>query len=169
MRDWAFMAAVLTAGTAAADDCHYQVFHRYCLGGSVAEQIGRHPPDVNDKELGIAYVDGDDLVVIMPHEGRVMAVIKTITPGTWLEYQGTLQRIEQVHGAGVDQSHFPDYAKSESTRSTAIALGKGRAQHAWDKGAWRIVLSWSDTDSLTLFYLDSALDAAFRSGNPDGL
>jgi len=158
--------------SALSDGCKRLVFNKYCLGGNVAELEKEYTPArkrVTGKKTMLAYRSGKDIVVIQGFLGKVMAVTKISKPGSWLNYQNLKGRLAKIHGPGVDESYFPDYADSQSSKATSINLGEGRAKHLWKKEGWKIILLWSDRDSVLLYYIDEGLDKKYRSSNPEGL
>ena len=157
---------------ALSDSCKRLVFNEYCLGGSLSELEEEKPPArkrIKGKKTMLVYKAGEDIVVIQGFTKKIMSVAKIQKPGSWLNYENLKSRLVKVHGPGSDESYFPDYADSLSSKATSISIGKGQAKHLWKKDDWKIVLLWSNNKSMTLFYIDEELESEYRGGNPEGL
>lgn len=157
-----------------ADDCLKMVFNDYCLGGDLKAIIDRNPPDDVSRDGDATYIiykeSADETVSINAIEGKVAVVGKFMQPGSWLNYRSWKARLEEIYGAGDDRSYFPDYANSDSSKATAISLGKGRALHVWDQGEWMIALAWRDREfGINLGYMHKALMDVMKNRQDAGL
>jgi hypothetical protein len=79
-------------------------------------------------------------------------------------------KLKDRYGEGEDDSFFPDYADSDTTRGNAIELGKGRAKHTWDQGEWKAILAWSNSRlGININYYHNQLYSEMQKNSDDGL
>ena len=136
-------------------DCLKQVFRNFCLGTNVSSL----PPNPARKtDVSWAYVDPDPTVVTIV-DGKVAAVGRFYSPGTWLTYRDLERTLVEKYGPGKDLSFFPSYADDSSSRETSISLKRGRAVRSWQQEGYTIQLKWESRDHVVLMYFHDDLEA----------
>ena len=163
----------LTTGNSWADECMKKVFYDYCLGGDIKELLKNTSPDKDITKRGVRhlfYKDGEEMTMVTGWNGKIIAVAKLHKPASWMNYYQFKSKLKEKYGDGKDESHFPEYANSEISKRTAIELGNGQAQHAWDQGEWKVILTWSDSDlGISISYHHRQLYSEMQENLGDGL
>lgn len=166
------VALALISSTGSAEDCLKLVFNKFCLGGDVAHLLATEKPVFDqvirgDRVLGFGSdPKAGDLIGIV--DGRIASINRQLTPATWLTFNDASAALVKLYGDPVDLSVFPSYAREQSSRETAITLGKGRAVQKWDRGEWTVLLAWGKQDLMMLSYRHKALFAQRIESNPRG-
>jgi len=136
-------------------DCVKVVFGSYCLG----RPLSSLPPSPARKTDDMWVYLEPQATMVTVVEGRVGAVGRLYTPGTWLTYRNVEGDLSEKYGTGKDLSFFPSYADDSSSRETAISLKKGRAVHSWQQQGFTIQLKWESSEHVGLIYFHDELEA----------
>jgi len=134
-----------------ADQCLKLVFNEYCLGGGAAALIYRKAPLMKEGELVrlvLGYQDDGQLTYVFTHNGVIVAVTRSLEPAsksTYLEYKKKLTAI---------------YGKSHLLK---------KDQNLWVRGDLRLMLDWSNKQSVTLSYLHWPLYDEMNTSGAEGL
>jgi hypothetical protein len=137
-------------------DCLKKVFGSFCLGSSVSSL----PPNPSRKtDDGWSYADPQPTIVTLV-DGRVAAVGRQYSPGTWLTYRDLEGTLIEKYGPGKDLSFFPFYhADDPDTRATAFALKRARAVRSWQQEGYTIQLRWENREHVVLNYFHNDLES----------
>ncbi|MEM7377800.1 MAG: hypothetical protein AAF460_09880 [Pseudomonadota bacterium] len=139
--------------------CRKQVFGDYCLGGDTSALRLNPVPEAANTYTDTAGEAHTQLEVV---EDTLVAVERRVQPGGWREYDRWLKRLERVYRSGQDNSTFPRYAASRSSKLNAIRSGRGSARVDWLQDGWTLSLIWREPDAIHLRY-------AVSDPGPDGL
>ncbi len=148
-----------------AEQCVKKIFNRYCLGG--LESTMPNGVDKLSDSDGIAtylVTNGNKRIELTIRDGRISAVTRHETPGSWLNFTDWKAKLLRLYGRGEDIGHFPAYASSRSSRLNAINAGKGYAHTRWQQSQWSVSVIWNHRDYIKLRY---ELNAASADDAPD--
>ncbi|MEM9601266.1 MAG: hypothetical protein AAGA11_00265 [Pseudomonadota bacterium] len=135
--------------------CRKQVFGDYCLGGDTSALRLDPVPEVDNTFTDSAGPGHTRLEVV---DDTLVAVERRVEPGGWREFDRWLKRLERVYRSGEDNSTFPRYAASRSSKLNAIRSGRGSARVDWPQGGWTLSLIWREPDAIHLRYAVSDAD-----------
>lgn len=154
------------------DECVKKVFLKFCLGGDINDIIKNYHPDEDREKNGmrsLLYRQGNEVTMVSEWKGRTVRIARFYKPGSWLTYLRLQGKLADLYGAGKDDSFFPDYADSQSSKATSISLGKGRAKHVWDQDKWSLSLVWSSNRTgVMLIYYHKALNSDMKENRDEG-
>jgi len=137
----------------ARDKCLKKVLDRFCLG-SITSELPE--PDVKEGE-NFVYFDGDKRIFVKSANARVATVSIFYPNPSWLHYRILLDQLKEKYGPGINFDTFPDYAESDTSKETSIALRKGRALSVWNQTGWSIEYGWASSDWRILTYKHNQL------------
>lgn len=169
------LASVLLFAEDSGDDCMKRVFTHYCLGGSMPQQLVRHPPGtepiVNGDHTGIIYAQGRERIYVMAYRDRIYKVLKAYDRPSQVTLQRLQHTLRNKYGNPQDVSILPGYARSMTAKVGAVRRGEGEILYRWQPpGAnWRIELAWTRKLGISLAYLANALDQQQREAQESGL
>ena len=135
------------------DQCIKKVLNRFCLGGNVSELA---KPDKVDGDAYV-YMDGERKILIREFNEKVATVSIFYPEPSWLSYRLLLERLLDKYGSGVNLDTFPEYADNDSSKATAITLGKGRAMTVWNQTGWSLKYGWASDKWRVLTYMHDKL------------
>ena len=166
------IGACLLAPTVVADEaCLKLVFGRYCLGGDVSRIPQPAPPlarQTQGDSLALVFPDGPNQLYVLAHANRVYKVVRAYAVSTQLRFDELYNELLPLYGPGADQSRFPAYATTPTTRLASIRRGEGQALHRWEPSPeWFIELSWTRELGVSLAYIATELNAR-RSARMEG-
>lgn len=147
-----FIAAAVSAPAVAQSGCVKEVFHKYCLGGSVQPLLNRHTPlRTTTSRDGVAtvyvFADGQEQTTVSVVNGRIETVTRHQHPGV----QSTFDRLE-----GELRSLYGEPRRASSA--------KGDVTSIWDRGQWRVTLRHVvGRGEVNLSYRHEALQAARKA------
>ncbi len=98
--------------------------------------------------------------------GRVSAVWADYEPRTWLTLRKSYAVLQRKYGEPKNLDFFPEEAKSDGSKSKAIASGKGKVSRSWNQGESGIELLW-EQDGLILRYFEKELWAKVQKAIED--
>jgi hypothetical protein len=133
--------------------CAKEVFNKYCLGGSADPLLSRNSPHRTSEKDGVTlyvFQDGPDQTNVAVFAGSIGSVSR--------RYAGSTQTFDQM---SKELRGF----YGEPRRTTAPG---GRITELWDRGDWRINLSWDGTRDVVLTYNHEGLQAARRAAKGKG-
>lgn len=157
----------------AAESCFKLVFGRYCLGGDISLIPQTTPPIARQAQgdsLALVFADGPNQVYVMAYGNRVYKVVRAYAVSTQLRFDDLYNELRQIYGPGADQSRFPAYATTPTSRLASIRRGEGRAVHRWEPSDdWFIELSWTRELGVSLAYVATELNAQRAARAESGL
>lgn len=148
-----------------AEPCVKKIFNRYCLGG-LESTMPNGVEKVSDSDgIEIYRVANEKKrIELTIRDGRISAVTRRETPGSWLNFTDWKAKLLRLYGRGEDIGYFPPYASSRSSRLNAINAGKGYAHTQWQQSHWLVSVIWDHRDYISLRY---ELNAPSADDGPD--
>ncbi len=174
----AVLALLLCVGVCAralAGPCVKQVFGRYCLGGTLEQQLRLAPNPAfrqdDDDHQGLVYRQSGEWIYVLAYKGQIYKVVKRYRPGTQHTFSELERELVTKYGPFEEHNRFPAYASREGLQIAAIRRGEGWVLHRWrpPDTPWRVELSWTRDMDVALAYLMNDLDAQQRAAREDGL
>lgn len=147
------------------DQCLKKVVDKYCLGSDISEL----PKPFSNKDDSYIYEDGNETILIKELAGRIATVSIFYPNPSWLSYRLLLDQLQEKYGSGTNFDNFPDYANSDSSKETAITLGKGRAMTLWNQTGWSLKYGWASDRWRILTYMHNELSDRLRVKEIDRL
>lgn len=147
------LMAAVSMPTVRAEQCVKQIFNRYCLGGPASTVPGAANKISESDGVAVYRLNnGNKRIELATRNGRISAVTRYETPGSWLNYTDWKAKLLRLYGLGEELGHFPAYASSRSSRLNAINAGKGYAHTRWQRGRWSVSVIWNHRDYVALHY-----------------
>jgi hypothetical protein len=125
--------------------CSAAVFEKFCLGETSQSLLERHKPKSSrerDGETLLLYREEGGAVFVTIKNNTVVFIRKLISKASWGAYDKIVGAFESKYGPGHDGSQFPDYAKDQKDKESALRAGSGYRKHSWKGDKWAVELTW---------------------------
>ena len=145
----------LFSQTAHAEPCVKRVFNQFCLGGAANTLMSAEPTTTKQEDDGTTLYEfsvSGKHVNVLAKDDTIIAVERYEPPGNWLNFTDWKVKLVRLYGRATDQSTFPAYATSRSSRLNALKAGKGVAKASWSEPGWSVTLVWKEPEFIRLKY-----------------
>jgi hypothetical protein len=150
-----FVVATFFSQTAHAETCVKRVFNQFCLGGAANTLMSAEPTTTKQEDDGTTLYEfsvSGKHVNVLAKDDTIIAVERYEPPGNWLNFTDWKVKLVRLYGRATDQSTFPAYATSRSSRLNALKAGKGVAKASWSEPGWSVTLVWKEPEFIRLKY-----------------
>ncbi len=155
-----WLALVISVPAHAQSGCIKEVFHKYCLGGSIQSVLNTQAPTRTVQENAATtytFSDAGEQTHVVVHQGRIATVWRSYRPPTQDTFNRLRSDLRGLYG--------------EPRRVVGSGAKQGRVSDIWDQGPWRVTLMWASGRDTRLVYAHEGLQAARRNVkgyNPEG-
>lgn len=155
-----WIALVVSIPAQAQSGCLKEVFHKYCLGGSIQSVLSTQAPTRTVQENAATtytFSDAGDQTHVVVYQGRIATVWRSYRPPTQDTFNRLRSDLRGLYG--------------EPRRVVGSGATQDRISDIWDQGPWRVTLMWTVGRDTHLVYAHESLQAARRKVkgyNPEG-
>ncbi len=159
----------------AAEECVRKVFKKYCLGGSLSQQLEKTPaemrPQTHGERSGVIFSQDNEKIFVMSYKGIIYKVLHTYEPKTLATMKDLRRRLQRRYGNYQDLSEYPDNTKNKSRQISAIRRGEAELKNVWQLPGqhWRVELAWTRKLGISVAYYVNELDALQKEAARQGL